>query len=129
MADEKDDETKNEDLNAPLVFDEEQRERDVKVGTGEYILREMMGDALGKWQGFEQTRMKISKGRVEMQPEAFEKFAAVLINLCLFDKATNVAVPVVKIQKWRSTIITGLYDACRDLNGLSPDGQDQAKKA
>lgn len=126
MADEKDQVQDNDPL-APLVFDEERRERPVTIGKESYLLREMMGTDLGKWQGYEQTRMKVVKNKVEIQQDAFREYAATLINLCMVD-VQGAPVSKQKIMGWRSTIITGLYDACRDLNGLSPDGQEQAKK-
>lgn len=118
----------DEDL-IPLVFSEEAVERKVKIGTTDYVLREMMGADLGKWQQYDAGRMKLVKNRLEMSPDAFKTYAATLINYCLFPAGKYDPVPIKTIMSWRSTIITGLFNACQTLNGLTLDSQDKAKKA
>lgn len=123
----------SEEDSSGLVFTEEQAEIPFKIKKKdgrvvEYILREMMGPALGEWQTYDAGRMKLNKRRIEMAPDAFKKYAATLIGLCAFELPANSPVPVKEIMGWKSSIITKLFETAQTMNGLNDEGKEQAKK-
>lgn len=126
------DESQVEESFDGLVFEEEPESKPVRIkdrngNVHNYVLREMSGAALGRWQSYDASRMKLVRNRLEMAPDAFKEYAATLISLNLLDE-TNQHVPVQTILRWKSSIITGLFDECQRMNGLTADSREQAKK-
>lgn len=128
------DETKTDDdiIAEPVfMFTDEQKTEPIKFktsgGVKDYILRELMGPDLAKWQAHDASRITVTRNRIDMAPGAFRDYCAVLINMCLFDE-TGIAIPKATIMSWPSTAITSLFDKCQTMNGLNAEGKEQAKK-
>lgn len=116
-----------------IVFNEEPKTQKIKIKNGEgklttYLLREMMGPDVAKWQEFDAGRIKVTRNRIDMAPDAFKEYSATLINLCMFDES-DTKVTKAQVLKWPSTTINGIFDICQTMNGLNAEGRDAAKKA
>lgn len=112
-----------------ISFSDEPKSQKIKVGATSYLLKEMMGPDVGKWQAYDASRIKMSKGgKVDMAPDAFKEYSATLINLCTFDDENkNVSKKV--IMAWPASAINGIFEICQTMNALNAEGKEEAKKA
>jgi len=122
-----------EEKEAVYIFSDEPATQEIKLKSksGEvktFTLRELMGDALSKWQAYDASRISVSRNRIDMAPDAFKDYSATLISMCLFDDLGN-PVKISTIRNWPSSAINGIFEICQTMNGLNVEGRDKAKKA
>jgi protocatechuate 3,4-dioxygenase beta subunit len=108
-----------DDLPVPKVVHIKTKEGVVK----QFQLRHMGGPELSAW-------MELFARRVKAERDGnhdFDGFQAELITLCLYDENGS-RVPASTIKAWHAHIQNGLYDLCQDMNGLTSDAREKAKK-
>jgi len=98
--------------------------QDGKVVKKKYFVRDFGGEGLKTWMGVLAARARAERDR---QAPAFDNFQATLIGMCLFDEH-GAQVPVDTISKWPSATQQGLFELCRQINGLDDNGLERAKK-
>lgn len=101
-------------------------EREVDIDGDTYTVKEMSGNELDKWRGTVGNRITTdSKGNSRVTN--FEKFSASLISFCLYDKSGNL-VPIETIASWPAMAQKTLFEICQEINGLTDEAEEAAKK-
>ena len=97
-------------------------------------LCEFDGEGRDAWFDFVQSRMNVSgtTGKSEdvkveiKEGRDMKGFQAKLLSLCLHNPDGNLFTEDV-IQKFPSTVLSGLFDAAQKINGLTLEEQEEAK--
>ena len=92
-----------------------------------FVLREMMGDELGKWKDGQKARFEKDKRGQVIGFKSVRGLEADLISRCLYDEAGNL-VPAKEMVNWPPSILKGLSKDCQDLNGLTDEAEEAEKK-
>lgn len=92
-----------------------------------FILREMMGDELGKWKDGQKTRFEKDKRGNVIGFKSVRGLEADLISRCLYDEENNL-VSAKEMLNWPPTILKCLAKDCQELNGLTDESEEAEKK-
>jgi hypothetical protein len=92
-----------------------------------YTLREMTGIKRDKWLNANSTRMKYDREGNPVGMKVFDNFQAALIAQCLYD-ARGAMVPESTISNWPSSLQSELFQKCQQMNALTVQSREEAKK-
>lgn len=103
---------------------------EVEIDDQPYILKEFGGVDLSEYTQEAAGRMQYDQGTKTVKTVGDSKTVqSGLIARCLYAAGSERRVHVNVISAWPATTISGLYDLCMDLNGLSAAAEEDAKKA
>lgn len=116
-----------EDEFAEIVCTTDLSERPVKIDGGDYVIRELLGKAKGKWMTKMGPRMKMDHRGQPVGVKNFEGLQASLICLCMFEKVSGTAVTEEIIENWPAKVQDKLFLACQKINGMTTQSAEAAK--
>jgi len=95
----------------------------------DYVLIEMSGAVRDRWLAEQAAKVKIDpKTNKPTGIRDFDKSLAGLISKCLFLMPGEKPVSAEEIQTWSSSLQKELSDQCAELNGLTAEAAEEAKK-
>lgn len=92
-----------------------------------YTLREMAGVQRDKWLNSMGSRLRTDKNGNVLGVRVFDNLQASLIAKCLYDDRGEL-VPEEVIAKWPSSAQKILFQKCQEMNALTDEGEEAAKK-
>jgi len=111
-----------------LNFSLTREEMPVRIGDGDYVLQELDGAERDRYLQDVGGRIRIAKDGNAAGVKNFKGMQAFLVSLALKKQVSGDLenVPVDTIQGWPSKVVSGLFDAARELSGLDKeDGEDE----
>ncbi len=109
-----------------LEFTLERQEKPVVIAGQKYVLLELDGKERDNYLNGIGARVKHTADGKPAGLKSFDGLQASLVTACLrTDEGERSAVPVAVIQGWPARVVTRLYEAARDMNGL--DTEDDKK--
>lgn len=93
----------------------------------QYLIKPMKQRAKSEWQGFMADRVKYNTAGKPVGVTKFDGLEASLICRCLYGP-DGTLVSESKIEDWLAPVVTAAFKECQDINGLTPEAEDAAKK-
>lgn len=109
-----------------LNFTLERQERPVTISGQTYVLIELDGKQRDNYLNGIGQRLRHTPDGKPAGLKSFDGLQASLIALTMRDSAGK-AVPIDVIQSWPARVVSKIYDAAREMNGLGDD-EEVAKK-
>jgi len=112
-------------MTEPLSFDLDRKEQTATIGGDDYVLRELDGKERDRYLNSLGNRMKTSPNGGQSLKN-FDGLQASLITASLFklEGGERVAVKEATVQAWPARVLTGLFNAAKELSALG-DEEDE----
>lgn len=103
------------------------KSKKVKLDGRVFTVQEMSGTDLAAWRSDMADRAKFNSSGVVVGLKSYQGVEAALISRCLWDP-DGMRVPAEMISQWPSTALQALTKMCEEINGLTKESEEEAKK-
>ena len=101
-------------------------EERVHVGGGEYVLREMSGDAAVKYDNARLNRYEYQDGKL-VKIRDLADMEPLLVSLCLFTDDGKTPVSEVTIRAWPCHVQKALHERAKQINDMDQKDKDKGE--
>lgn len=118
-----------------LVFDDLTfKEKPVKIGDKDYVLRELNGDGLIKYESARMSRCTLgADGKPVSVSANIAEIYPLLVSLCLFsvnpENGQKTPVSIDFVKKLPGRIQTALFTHAKDISGIDQEVSEETKKS
>lgn len=92
-----------------------------------FVIKTMKNRAKTEWQNSMGDKLKYDRNGKPVGLAKYDGVEASLITRCMFHPDGR-AVTAEEIDEWPAPLVTAAFKECQDVNGLTPESEDAAKK-